>query len=63
LEEKIDAITRTEGESRISAVLREYSEQLAKQVVGRDIDSAVKEQVEGEILAIESHLQEMSKIR
>jgi len=63
LEEKIDSITRTEGEGRISSVLREYSEQLAKQVVGRDVDAAVREQVESEILAIESHLQEMSKIR
>jgi Tubulin like len=63
VEEKVDAITRTEGESKINAVLRQYIEQLAKQVAGRDVDGSIKEQVEGEIQAIEAHLQEMSTIR
>jgi Tubulin like len=63
VEEKIDSITRTEGEMKINAVLREYVDQLAKQVSGREVDASIKEQVEGEIQAIEGHLQEMTKLR
>lgn len=63
VEEMVDTITRTEGEMKINTVLRDYTEQLAKQVSGRDIDASIKEQVEGEIQAIEGHLQEMTKLR
>jgi len=63
VENMVDAITRTEGESKINSVLRDYTEQLAKQVAGRDVEASIKEQVEGEIQAIEGHLQEMEKLR
>jgi hypothetical protein len=63
VEEKLDAITRTEGEMKISAVLREHIEQLASQVLGGNVDSSIKEQVEGEIQAIEDHLKRMGTIR
>jgi hypothetical protein len=63
IEEKIDSITRTEGELKASGVLREYAEQLARQVSGGKVEVAVKEQVEGEIQAIEDHLRRASIIR
>jgi hypothetical protein len=63
IEEKVDSITRTEGEVKVSNVLRDYVEQLAKQVSAGNVDAAVKEQVEGEINAIEEYIQRMKKIR
>jgi len=62
IEEKVDSITRTEGEIKINTVLRDHAEQLAKLVSRGQVDAMVKEQVEGEINAIEEHLRRMSTI-
>ncbi|HMF57231.1 MAG TPA: hypothetical protein VK619_12890 [Pyrinomonadaceae bacterium] len=63
IQNKIETITRTEGEVRVNAVLRTYAEQLINQVSGGNVDAAVKEQVEKEINSIEEYLQRMATIR
>ena len=63
VEETVDLITQNEGVAKTSTVLREYSTQLVKQVSGGNVETSIKEQVEGEIEAIEDYLSRMSKLR
>ncbi|MCA1592020.1 MAG: hypothetical protein LC754_05100 [Acidobacteria bacterium] len=63
VEAAVEAVTRTEGEAKINALLREYSDQLAVQVSGGSVDAAIKEQVEREIEEIEKYLKRMTTIR
>jgi DNA anti-recombination protein RmuC len=63
VKEHIEAVTRTDGEARISAILREYVDGLVKQISERGVDPVVKEQVEREVEEIERHLEEMTKLR
>ncbi len=63
VKESIEAVTRLEGEARISASLRAYAEQVTGQVSSGNVDAAIKEQVEQELEEIEKYLKEMSIIR
>lgn len=63
VEETVDGLTRSEGEAKINALLRSYSEQLAAQMSGGNVDASIKEQVEREIEEIEKHLQRQATIR
>jgi hypothetical protein len=61
--EQVEGITRSQGEARVSSVLREYVDSLVKQISERGVDPGVKEQVEREVEEIERHLDEMTKLR
>ncbi len=63
IEDKVDSIVRTEGELKVNAALREYAEQLVGQVSGGNVDSSIKEQVEGEIQSVEDYLRRAGTIR
>ena len=63
VEDEIGKITRVEGETKVSAVLREYVDQLIKQSLTGKVDSSAKEQVEVEIRAINNFLERMTTIR
>jgi hypothetical protein len=63
IEEIIEGIVRTQGEAKVSLSLRNYSEELASQASSGRIDATVKEQVEGEVHAIEEYLQRLATIR
>ncbi len=63
IDDEIGRVTRVEGQTKVSAVLREYVEQLIKQASAGKVDSSAKEQVEGEIRAINDFLERMVTIR
>lgn len=63
IEEAVDAITRSVGESQVTEVLRGHADQLASQMSNGNVDPTVKEHVEGEIEAIEEHLKRMTTLR
>jgi len=60
-EEAIDTIVTREGATRVIQILREYTESLSKQMAGA-VDAAVKDQVEGEVLAIEDYVRRMETL-
>jgi len=61
VEETIDAVTRAEGEAKVTALLRSYSDGLAAQM--SKVDASIKEQVEREIEEIDKHLRRQATIR
>jgi hypothetical protein len=61
--ESVERITRTEGEAKVAAILREYADDLVRQSSERGVDPAIKEQVEREVEEIERHLEHTSKLR
>lgn len=62
VEDKINNITRDVGESKVSETLRTYADQLGAQVSVREVEQSIKEQVEGELQAIESYLKQMTSL-
>ena len=60
-EEAIDTIVTREGATRVIQILRDYTDALAKQMVGA-VDAAVKDQVESEVLAIEDYVRRMETL-
>lgn len=63
VEAAVEAVTRSEGEAKVSALLREYAEGLAAKAAGGNVDAAIKEQVEREIEEIEKYLTRLTTIR
>ena len=60
-EEAIDTIVTREGATRVIQILREYTDSLSKQMAGA-VDAAVKDQVEGEVLAIDDYVRRMETL-
>ena len=64
VKEKLDTLTRSEGEVRLNEILRQYADSLSEQMSEGNVrDPAIREQVERELEEIEKHLQEMTTIR
>jgi hypothetical protein len=63
VKEMVETITRSNGEAKVSTLMREYIDSLIKQISERGVEAQVKEQVEREIEEIEHHLVEMTKLR
>ena len=62
VEENVDTVLRSEGEAKVSILLRSHIEHLISQVSSVS-DSGIKEQVEREIEEIEKYLNQMSTLR
>ncbi len=63
IREAIERVTRTEGEAKVASILRDYADDLIRQVTERGVDPVIKEQVEREVEEIERHLEHSSKLR
>jgi hypothetical protein len=63
VEATVEAVTRSEGEAKIDALLREYADNLAAQASVGNVDAAIKDQVEREIEEIEKYLKRLKTIR
>lgn len=60
-EEAIDVVVAREGATKVIQILKEYAETLSKQM-GSAVEPVVKDQVEGEILAIEDYVRRMETL-